>query len=595
MDYLAVGYLEAMILRYFPIIFLPFLLSLLFSSVLRADAVIRTNAMNATTIVEYHIEDKGILVELEIGIKNMEAFRYVFPDNIYNQMGFESLTQAERRSLFFNKDFPIVADGKKLKGSLVKLGSASRIQRDKITGEPLDIQQPEPVIRAQLLYPFFTDSSTGESIKPKALVFGETTSSDDVDIGFVAYHRGVAVNDFRYLAKDYTLELDWQDPWYSKFTQRFLRRQYFAPISAFIYVDTFEVRKEIVVRPKDIQRWIDLGLNDVDVISVEKQGEIKLKVAEFLAKYHPVTIDGKKVKGQLQRINFLDRTLSSSRVVDSSKPLRIDSAILGVIFSYPTTGLPEKVVMDWDLWDERIKIIPAAIVDEAGSFPIYIQKGWTQLTWLNLLQNPSQPTLTQLSAPPTLVKAYAYKWRWLMLGAAIILAIWLVVYYKRQRKWSLSILSTTSMLVLGVVVGFHVANSTYTNSTQIHNIVSGLLHNVYRAFDYRDEKDIYDVLDKSVNGELLTEIYLETQKSLKIANQGGARAKVKNIDLKSLQINAASHDTLQVKASWIVTGMVGHWGHTHQRVNQYQADLTLSPTDGSWKLTQMNVLEENRL
>jgi hypothetical protein len=40
---------------------------------------------------------------------------------------------------------------------------------------------------------------------------------------------------------------------------------------------------------------------------------------------------------------------------------------------------------------------------------------------------------------------------------------------------------------------------------------------------------------------------------------------------------------------------VGHWGHIHQRVNQYVADLQIEPVDGVWKITGMELIEEQRL
>ena len=46
------------------------------------------------------------------------------------------------------------------------------------------------------------------------------------------------------------------------------------------------------------------------------------------------------------------------------------------------------------------------------------------------------------------------------------------------------------------------------------------MSNVYRAFDFRDEERIYDVLERSVHGGLLTDIYLETRRGLEIRNQG---------------------------------------------------------------------------
>jgi hypothetical protein len=34
-------------------------------------------------------------------------------------------------------------------------------------------------------------------------------------------------------------------------------------------------------------------------------------------------------------------------------------------------------------------------------------------------------------------------------------------------------------------------------------VVAGLLYNIYRAFDFRDEEQIYDVPEQSVEGRLL--------------------------------------------------------------------------------------------
>ena len=45
-------------------------------------------------------------------------------------------------------------------------------------------------------------------------------------------------------------------------------------------------------------------------------------------------------------------------------------------------------------------------------------------------------------------------------------------------------------------------------------VVSGLLHNIYLAHDFRDEERTYDILSGSVAGDLLTETYLETRRGL---------------------------------------------------------------------------------
>ena len=49
------------------------------------------------------------------------------------------------------------------------------------------------------------------------------------------------------------------------------------------------------------------------------------------------------------------------------------------------------------------------------------------------------------------------------------------------------------------------------------------------------------------------------------------------------------------QATWNVSGSVGHWGHVHQRRNQYQAELYVTPIDGVWKLAHLEILQEERL
>ena len=42
-------------------------------------------------------------------------------------------------------------------------------------------------------------------------------------------------------------------------------------------------------------------------------------------------------------------------------------------------------------------------------------------------------------------------------------------------------------------------------------------------------------------------------------------------------------------------GTVGHWGHVHTRQNLYDAIVTIEAVDGTWKITALEVIEENRI
>ena len=42
-------------------------------------------------------------------------------------------------------------------------------------------------------------------------------------------------------------------------------------------------------------------------------------------------------------------------------------------------------------------------------------------------------------------------------------------------------------------------------------------------------------------------------------------------------------------------GSVGHWGHIHIRKNEYEANVTVEPVQGAWKITGLELLEEKRI
>jgi hypothetical protein len=547
--------------------------------------------MLAETIAEYFVEEDAVRVSLEIGVADLEAFANLLPDELYEKLGRPPRPFAERLADFFERDFSIAADGgARLPGRAVGLEGRTRVRRDSISGEPLPTpagEEPEPVLFAQLEYAL--------ERRPKQLTFFGPRGPAQASVGFVAYHGGIAVNDFRYLSPAQTLELDWEDPWYTRFERRNLRRQYYAPMSGFLYVEPYEVRKEIIARPLDLQQWVDLGLEGRSVIPADLQPELRRRAAEFLRAHHPVTIDGERIEPELARVHFLERTLKSSRVIDLPVDLDVHSAVLGVIFVYPTDGMPQHVTLDWDLWGTRVERVPVAAVDPAGPLPSYLEPDWRTLEWTNFLKNPVMPTLAVLETPPSAVARALWWLRWPLLVAVGAAALWTARRIRRPGAPRGAGLAAPVALFLLVAAALAWSTTARISPDRADEIVSGLLHNVYRAFDFRDEGRIFDALDRSAEGALLEQLFLETRRGLELASQGGARAKVKQIELLALEAEPGDGGGFVARATWNVAGSVGHWGHVHERRNQYRAKLSVAPRDGAWKLVDVEILEEQRL
>ena len=556
------------------------------SQAVTADALVVSQAMFADTIAEYMVEDDHVRVELEIGADDVDAFRNLLPDTLYEQLGHPPQPLAERVEAFFLEDLTIQADGKILAGGVLEIGPETRVKRDPVTGNPVasESDEAEIVIAATLIYPF--------DPHPASLTLGLPMHTGPVSIGFVLYHQGVAVNDFRFLTNGLEVHLDWDDPWYSAFDSRSMRRQYFSPMAGFLYVEPYEVRKEIIVRPKDVQGWTDLGLDGVDTITPEMQASVKDGIVAFLEDKFPVSIDGQTVEGAIDRVNFLERTLRSSVVVDG-RHIDLLPATVGVIYLFPTSGLPDIVEMEWDLFTDRMPLVPASTVDQAGPLPTFLEDGFSTLRWENFLKNPQLPSLTDVRLPPTLAQSLARWGQWLFGAAAILLLV--TMWRKRREGAPRTLLVFTAASILLAAGSAYVWRSVQLNPDRTRELVGGLLHNVYRAFDYRGEETVYDVLARSVSGELLTDVYLETRQGLELANQGGAQVKVKDIEMLDTRLVDSAMDRFTVEARWNVFGSVGHWGHVHQRTNAYHASITVADVDGAWKLTGLDILEEERL
>jgi hypothetical protein len=485
--------------------------------------------------------------------------------------------------------------GPPLPGRVEGIEVRPRVRRDEITGQPLPVSaedEEEPVVFVRFAYPLQRRPKT-LTLKPPRAGSGFVAAN----IGFVTYHRGLPVIDFRYLGGEEELVLDWDDPWYSRFSNRNLRRQYDAPMQAFLYVDPYEVRKEIVLRPKDLQQWIDLGLEDKAIIPAAEQGALKGRVAEFLAGLNPVTIDGEPVEGVLDRIHFIRRSLRKTGVIDPPEDLDTISATLGIIFVYPTDGLPDEATLEWELWSDRIEKLPAIATDEAGGLPSFLTPDDAVLRWQNFLTNPTVPGLVEVQDPP------AGGGLWFVIAAALAgIAVVAVVVRAakstrggRRPSW-ITIAVAAGLVMVVVFAGARTFSSSRVSDEDAAAIVESLLENVYRAFDYRDESRIYDILEQSAAGDLLTDIYLETRRSLEIENQGGARAKVNEVEMvESEHAGLGGEVGFVSQSTWNVSGSVGHWGHIHQRRNQYQARVTVKAIEGAWKITDLKLLQEERL
>ncbi len=355
-----------------------------------------------------------------------------------------------------------------------------------------------------------------------------------------------------------------------------------AATSAFLYVHPDEVRMEIVMRPFDLQQWVDLDLGGRDTIPVEQQSELKRRAGAFLADHLPVEIDGEPANGDLARIHFLERRPGTSRVIEPPEALDVHSAILGAVFVYPTADLPEHVALEWELFREPLDQIRAVSFDRAGSKATLLDRDEPTLEWKRPRPLPELPTLVEVVPPPSPLERLAADGAWGLLILASGVLLWSIRDMRRRAPIAILVAALTG-------AAFWFGGRVRVDAERGHDVVHALLHNVYRAFDHRDEARVYDTLAQSASGDLLERIDAETRRGLVLANQGGAHAKLKNVALEALEVTATWEDGFAADATWVVEGSDRHWGLAHTRRNRVRAELIVESKTGRWMLTGLDV------
>ena len=417
------------------------------------------------------------------------------------------------------------------------------------------------------------------------------------NIGMLVFHKGVPVIDFRYLSASETLHLDWSDPWYTRFENANLNRHHQAALTSYLYVEPYVVRHEILIRPRDLSHWLDLGLADERYIQPDEFQPLLERMGDFLLQRNPVTVDGEALRPMLDQAEFVEIGLYGVQTVTPAEPLELNATVVGVMVSYPTPGLPQQVRMEWDLFNDRITQVPATAVDPAGPFLSYLTPGDSTLVWQNFLKQYRLPEVERVPVGPGARSAPT------AVIAALILALVLLVAVgarRTRRVWPLGA-AAIALVAIGTVLGTRKAPRVFAlkelQPEEAVVVLDALLKNVYHAFYMHRDEDVYDKLALTVSGNLLEQVFLQQRRSFAVQSAGGAQAKVHRIELLESRYrnDFAPSDALVYEARWTATGAVSHWGHTHDRTNVYEALITISPSDELWKISDLKILKEERV
>ena len=366
------------------------------------------------------------------------------------------------------------------------------------------------------------------------------------------------------------------------------------PMMAYYAVEPHEVRAEILINARAAVR--KLGIDDKGKVSipVESQETIKEYLLSGFEENIPLKIDGVSVRPIASTINFVTLTPAGVLLRESPKAESLDEGVLGITLIYEADGLADELEIQWNVFVEEYDEVEVSITDLFGLSTKVLNPENSTLAWKSRLPGYEAPQIDKIEV---LVPKYS-----LLSILLIALAILLLSVKKTRTVLPYRNLAFICLVVAGLSypmvrtsIRLPFVKMVSENNMETEHLIENLLSNVYRAFDVRDEGAVYDRLAISVTGEQLNRIYLENRKSMELEERGGARANVDEVAVFDVSNIVVEEGRYSADVIWNVGGSVSHFGHTHYRRNSYVAKVSFQIVEDSWKITDIELLAQQRI
>lgn len=370
------------------------------------------------------------------------------------------------------------------------------------------------------------------------------------------------------------------------------------PVELFLTIEPYEVRLEALVNAAEINSLFDNIQIPGSVIEIEKQNALIETLLKPLNEAAQLRLNGNEVSPVSTRGDFV--TVTSKGIFTRSEPVPeiTDEAVIGLVYIYEFDGLPDSAGLTWKSFTSEFTEIPLTSTGPFGGEKVILSESSSLYEWKNKLKGYRIPEVTpvQVEARPVPVVSVLI---------FLLTAGWFIVYKIKGKALAgagknvmagLLLFAFLAYPFLRVSADVPVINSGEPNLQEAKALAGALLTNIYRALDFRDEDAVYDRLALTVHGNQLTEIYLQSRRSMELENRGGARGKVNEVEVLEIKsVERKENGSTNLELVWKVGGSVNHFGHTHYRQNKNHAILTILRVGNTWKVESIDIIDETRL
>ncbi len=552
-----------------------------------------------------------ILVEMNIMTEDLALYHDLEPGTNNKLSAKDLLAAAEKHQQFLTNYFKVIST----KGERLSLKPTQR-DTTQIDEEGL---YPADLMQFSVLYQFEATFAETQPFLTFSQNFGGDDSSLPTRMDLTVLQTGLWVENPLQLShgSSHTTAFDWENgpPDAPKNFEQILRHNEilrkkrlgltsFSSVYSFLHVDPFEARLELLLPLTSFESWIQLTRETPDLITIAEQQSAESHIKSFFATNTISSINGSEVPMELRRLEFYGPETKDLAQRPVPKDHNVYQARMGIIIAFPSSDLIQSLSLDWKTYNRQVQFIKSDVyIAGEPDEKFYFEPGMDGFKWENTGQL-TPPSFLDVPVPPEPALLQIPLLGLFFLTAACLTFARAATADKgpTSRKPRIAIAITFGLISLFAwphgqkFIRHPFLLPKMPDESQQKDIARSLMANLYSAFDYRDESTIYDALDRSLSPSILRDLYLRLNNSLSVEEQGGARSQISDIDWETIQParSSAKQIAFSVDTTWSVQGSVEHWGHRHERRNQYQATVRIGKEADQWKIQSLKVKKHER-
>ena len=392
---------------------------------------------------------------------------------------------------------------------------------------------------------------------------------------------------------------EWEK-WFQKQREATLGITSYSSVYSFIYIEPAEVRHEVLIPLASLKSILPLKHQEPSFIEVSEQEAVRDLIRDWLRDVNPTRINDQMLAPEFTRIDFYGLDLKDFAQQAEQRRVSLANGRVGIIMTYRTgDDMVRSATLTWDKFHSTIRKIESVIL----SYPDGTQK--FEFSRFNKPEDnifswkcPEENFPVIASAIPAHIPQTPQLRLPVVSMTLVLFAMLTTIVGRSKSRLGLSAGFLMAAAIASPFASFPIDNpfrqAPEIEQQQAVDLLTKLQGNMYRALDFGNEERVFDVLETAIDGPLLEDVYLQMRKSLEVREQGGAVARVRSISYDDVVYQQRSDSSPQwpgfsCRSTWTVAGTVEHWGHIHERQNQFEAQFAVEPRDGFWKITRMEI------